>query len=186
MISGAPSGGVAGAGAGGLASLLGGPWGMALGLLGTPLLGSLFSGSDPARRRESQIMRLLNPEYIRSQGIADYQNLLKSPVWGEARRSIIDSGAQLERSVSNNFARAGLNMSGIGAVAPALAHSSIGTNLGKMTADAWQSAMTNARSNAYQQASILSGAPMPQNYPAQFTGAGMNALLAYILKRYGG
>lgn len=175
-----------GGGAGGLLSLLsGGP--AAWGLGGGSLLFSLMQAGGERRRYEAlqkRIRALLDPEAIYQRGITDFGRSVTSPAFGAAQRAIFGAGQGLERNITSGAARAGLNQSGIGIAARAGAKSTIGSNLGRLTADAWQQAMERAQSGNYQQASILSGMPRTNDW-GQLSGVGINALLAYLLKRGG-
>ena len=182
---GAGGGATMGGGVGALASLAGGP--AAWGLAGGSLLFSLLQAAQERRRfasRQRKIESLMDPENIYRQGTIDFQRTLGSPAFGMARRSIFGAGQGLERSITSNAARAGLNTSGLGIAARAGAHSTIGMNLGRLTADAWQQALEGAGTNAYRRAGIMSGMPR-QNDWGQLSGVGINALLAYLLKRGG-
>lgn len=170
-------------GGGSRLGFLGGPTGLLMTSLAPMLFRSFFNRNDPAQRARTQIERLLNPESIRQEGLDNFNTDMQSAPMQLARRQIIGAGGQLERAVTSNAARAGLEMSGMGAVAPALAHSTIGTNLGQMTASQYMQSMTAARNARQQKAALLAGMPMPQNYTGGFAGAGLNAMLQYLLSR---
>lgn len=186
LLKAGAGGNTAGAGGGLLSSLAGGPWGSLA--AGGGLLFSLLQAANERRRYsglQRKIQGLLDPENIYRQGTTDFQRTMASPAFGQARRLIFGAGQGLERNITSNAARAGLNTSGLGIAARAGAHSTIGNNLGQLTADAWQRAMEGAGTNAYRQASVLTGMPR-QNDWGQLSGVGINALLAYLLKRNGG
>lgn len=173
-------------GGGSKLGFLGGPAGLLATSLAPMLFRRFFQRNDPAAQMRAKIERLLNPESIRQEGLDTFNTDMQSAPMQLARRQIVGAGGQLERSVMANAARSGLEMSGMGAVAPALAHSTIGNNLGQMTAAQYMQSMTAARTARQFKASLLGGMPLPQNYTGGFAGAGLNAMLQYLLSRGGG
>lgn len=156
-------------------------------LAGGGLLASLLQASRERQRytrQQQQIRSLLDPENIYQRGVTDFNRTLEGPGFQAARRFVFDAGQSLEQRIQSGAARAGLNRSGIGLAAMGGARSSIGRNLSSLYSGAWSDALNRAQEGAYSQASILSGLPR-QNDWGQLSGVGLNALLAYLLKRGG-
>jgi len=171
--------------AGGASSLgwLGGPGGMALLTLAPMLFSKFFSGRDPAQQRYDMLKHLLDPNRMRQLGINQFQEDLNGPAFQSAQRDILASGGQFARTMAGNAARAGLETSGLGAMVNAGASSLSGINLAKLKAAQFNESRNTSNNRIFQTAGILGGAPLPTNYTAGFAGAGLNAMLTYLLNR---
>lgn len=176
----AAAGGLAG---GRLGALMGGPWGMLLASLGPMLFNKFFAGHDPAVERMKQLKYMLDPERMRQGGINQYQQDINGPAFQSAQRDILSSGDQFANKLSMNAARAGLDTSSLGALVNAGSSSLGGINIGKLKAAQFNESRQAANNRVLQSAGILGSQPLPTNYMGGFAGAGLNAMLQYMLNQ---
>lgn len=156
---------------------------MALMSLFPMLFSKFFSGRDPAERRYKELKYMLDPERLRAQGISQYQQDINGPEFQSAIRDIVSSGGNFATKMAGNAARAGLDTSGLGALVNAGASSLSGINIAKLKAAQFAQSRQMTDDRAFKSANILGSAPMPTNYTAGFAGAGLNAMLQYLLNR---
>lgn len=168
---------------GGLGGFMGGPGGMALMTLFPMLFSKFFSGRDPAQQRYKMLQALLDPKRMEILRRDRMQQDVNSPMFQSAIRDITRSSGQFATQVAGNAAKAGLDTSMLGTVASAGANSLAGINIGKLKAQQFADSRMSADNETYKRAELLGGAPMPTNYTAGFAGAGLNAMLQWMLAR---
>ena len=169
------------------AALLGGPWGLAA-YGAMSFLPALFGGaarrSDPLLGARSAVMRELSPDALGSVTNSLFSQWQNSPAYWQAWKSAVGASQGLQNQVGHSLAARGIGTSGIGAVAPALAGSSLGFNLGNISAAGYQMAAQNAaRLQQARAEALLSGGQVP-NYTNNLLAGGINSfmpLLAYYL-----
>jgi hypothetical protein len=107
-------------------------------------LGGLFSAfnqGDPTKQLRDLILQLSSPGMTLDRAKKLYEGFLGSPAYGAAQKSIIGGSNIAKSSLSSLLAARGLTGSGIGDVSTAVGGSLVGTNLGKLHAGAWDSAL---------------------------------------------
>lgn len=165
------------------AALLGGPWGLAAyGALS--FLPSLFGGaarrSDPLLGARAAALRELSPDALGSVTNSLFSQWQNSPAYWQAWKSAVGASQGLQNQVRNSLAARGIGTSGIGAVAPALAGSSLGYNLGNISAMGYQQAAQNAASLQRARAeALLTGGQVP-NYSANLFAGGINSFMPLL------
>lgn len=157
-----------------------------------PLLMAQFSkNNDPARgmeedrkRRERMIMEMLAPDQIERDSRNLFSSITSGGAFNQARNDILSAGNMGMNAVQRQLGQSGLANSGVGLAAIGAAGAAPGRDLSRLTADAWNTANSQAGNNAYRRAGVLSGLPgqVPrENYAATYGAAGLNALLPLLM-----
>jgi hypothetical protein len=177
-------GGVAGA-AGGAASWMGGPWGLAAGAglsLLPGLLGTMFGrGEDPALLRQRALAEL-DPGVIEGHANDFFHQTLGSPAFSMARSQMIQAGQTAAGSISRNLAQTGLGRTGVGNAMLGAASAAPDIHMGQLTSDAWSQAMQNAMGMAQARAGVYGNMPRQEGLGLPLTSAGLNAFLPFIFR----
>lgn len=107
--------GVGGALTAKLASMLGGPLGMALGIGGPMLLSAIFgSRGEDAMTMRKRAQEFLDPYAIQKEQDNQYAMLLNSPALAAARAQAIQSGQAGAQAINARLGQTGLGRSGVG------------------------------------------------------------------------
>lgn len=177
-----------GAGAAGGAAALG------LGSLAWPLLlafgPALFSklfGGDPQRALRGEIAKLSSPAMLAKMQGQFYNTNLQSPAYSTAQATIGAGANQTANAVASSLAARGIGTSGTGAVLSGLTPSLVGSQMGKLRTDAWNSAQSSTSEWLKAQIAALTGTQGPSDTQKYMAG-GLEAfgpfLRAYLKSKY--
>lgn len=151
------------------------PWaGLAM-ALAPMLLGPALGAMDPARRRAQLMERMASPEHLMALQQLFRSRIFNSSGYAAANRGLGAGAAASEAAMRTGLARSGMSGTGIGAIAPGLAHLSFGINRGRLI-DAAEGRADNMGLEAQRmQLAGMSGSPIPTNYMANLLAGGINA-----------
>ncbi len=154
--------------------------------MGPSLLSKLFGGNQQAELR-SMIARLSSPGMLAKMQGQFYNQNLQSPAYSTAQATIGAGANQTANSVASSLAERGIGTTGTGAVLSGLTPSLVGSQMGRLRTDAWNSAQSSTSDWLKAQIAALTGTQGPSQTQQLFAG-GLEAfgpfLRAYLKSKY--
>jgi hypothetical protein len=164
--------------------------------LGGGAIGGLFGGGAQAKQKKRelayrrQIMELLGPQAQLGRQNQFYSQFMQSPAFTQAARGAAARGNTLQNNLASSLGARGLGTTGIGSIAPALARSAAGAQLGNVRTQAYGMAGQQARQSINDQIAALqnlgpeSGASFGRGFGAGI-GGGISDFSNFLLNYTG-
>jgi len=147
------------------------------------LAGNVWGQYEQERQRKkllAQIMAMMEPGRLGGEADEIFQMLKRSPLFTGMRTNALESANMLGNRMQTNFARSGLNTSGIAAMALPAARSSFQQNFNEIDMGLFSKALSAAMGNRDKRISALGDFGMGKDPLAVGTGMTLDALAPYL------
>lgn len=157
---------------------------------GIALAPTAFSafGEDPQERLRRELAAIFSPERLGQFAQQHFKTITGGPGYTMARNYAIAGSNTMKNSLTRSLEARGLGTTGIASIASAAADSSLGLNLGRIDASAYDQSLDLARDSQRGAAAALTAAPYGTSRFAASFGRGLEAFMPilrdYLSKRF--